>query len=381
MKKKSILILSASSGAGHTRAADALVRWAGALDLPVETRHEDILDFTLPLFRKIYREIQYAVVGQSPELWGYLYKKAEIHGKQKNPPPFIRLFNQFNYKKYLKLLQDVAADAVICTHFLPYAAVAEDLRNGRWNIPFFVVTTDYDMHSLWANPSVRRFFVSTEEAAWTLASHGIDRARISVTGIPVHPQFSNGQAGAEDTSPDRSFRILVLASGYTTRIVLDLADALARLCSTYGTRKFHIDLVCGRNERLYLSAKRVATPPNLRWRRYQFITYVDRLMDSADLVITKSGGLIVSESLAKGLPMVIFDPVPGQEGHNAAYLMERGAACAAYGYAQLEYKIKQLIDDPSLLARMKESTATIAKPLAAKAIWAEVLVDLGSAVS
>jgi processive 1,2-diacylglycerol beta-glucosyltransferase len=76
-------------------------------------------------------------------------------------------------------------------------------------------------------------------------------------------------------------------------------------------------------------------------------------MDNADLVITKSGGLTVSESLAKSLPMVIFDPVPGQEGRNAAYLMEHGAACAAYGYAQLEYKIMQLIDDPSLLARMR----------------------------
>jgi len=250
------------------------------------------------------------------------------------------------------------------------------LRDGKWNIPFFGVTTDYDMHSLWANPFVRRFFVANEEAAWTLASLGVDRTRISVTGIPVHPQFSEGQAGPEDAVADRPFRILVLASGYTTNIVLDLAETLARLFSGYGSRKFHVDLVCARNERLYRSARGIVSPPNLRWRRYQFIAYVDRLMDSADLVITKSGGLIVSESLAKGLPMVIFDPVPGQEAHNAAYLMERGAAYAAFGYAQLEYKIKQLIDDPALLNRMKASASAIAKPLAAKDIWEKVLEDL-----
>jgi processive 1,2-diacylglycerol beta-glucosyltransferase len=196
-----------------------------------------------------------------------------------------------------------------------------------------------------------------------------------VTGIPVHPQFGKSAAGTEKGSPNSPFRILVLGGGYTTKIVLDLAETLARLCAGYGATQFHVDLVCGRNERLYASAKRIASPANLRWRRYQFISYVDRLMDSADVVITKSGGLTVSESLAKGLPMVIFDPVPGQEGHNAAYLMEHGAACAAYGYAQLAYKIKQLIDDPSLLDRMKSSASAIAKPLAAKVIWEEVLGD------
>jgi UDP-N-acetylglucosamine:LPS N-acetylglucosamine transferase len=109
--------------------------------------------------------------------------------------------------------------------------------------------------------SVReRFFVATKEAAWTLASLGIDRARKSVTGIPVHPQFSNGQAGTVTRPAGRGFRILVLAGGYTTGSVLELADTLARLCSGYATTKFHVDLVCGRNERLYVSAKRVPSP-------------------------------------------------------------------------------------------------------------------------
>lgn len=377
MKKKSILILSATAGAGHVRAAEALVETAKALSLPVETRHEDILKYTFPVFRKIYSDIQYAVVNKSPELWGYLYRKSEFTGTPKPAPPLIKLFNHFNYKKYHRLLRDTAPDAVLCTHFLPYAALDKELNTSFRDIPFFAVTTDYDVHSLWINPAVRHYYVGTEETAWTLTSHGISKDAISVTGIPVMPQF--GKRTTQRTArlqlglSTNSFTIMILSGGYTTGIIEEVLSSISKTLSSYRKKEFQVIIVCGKNARLYEKLKRMKPPDTVRHYLYRHVSFIDQLMDCADILITKSGGLTVSEALAKQLPMIIFDPVPGQEGRNAMYLLEHGAALSAGSLSNLEFKLKQLIEDRTLLDTMKTNAGRIAKPDAAKKILEDVM--------
>ncbi|MBI3363930.1 MAG: hypothetical protein HY033_03375 [Ignavibacteriae bacterium] len=184
-KKKSLLVLSATAGAGHVRAAEALVATAESLSMPVTIRHEDILDFTFPLFKKVYADIQFTIINRSPELWGFLYRRTESKGVRKKKSPLLKLFDQFNYKKYLRTLNEWKPDAVICTHFLPYAAISEQLKKPEWTIPFFGVVTDYYVHSLWLNESVRRYYVPSDEAAWGMYAQGIQHKKLLVSGIPV----------------------------------------------------------------------------------------------------------------------------------------------------------------------------------------------------
>lgn len=377
MKKKSILILSARAGAGHVRAAEALVETATALSLPYEIRHEDILRFTLPLFRKIYRDIQYAVVDKSPELWGYLYRKTEFTGTPQPPPQFIKVFNYVNYKKYFKLIETIRPDAIVCTHFLPYAAIAEELEQPAWKIPFFAVTTDYDVHSLWVNPSIKRYYAATKEAAWVLASHGIAESSIAVTGIPVMPAFGLHDSPraarlAMGYSP-KMFTIMILAGGYGAGVIERMLTAVMAVFTPYHRKHFQMLIVCGKNERLFHNLQRIRPPANIHMQLHRQISFIDRLMDCSDVLITKSGGLIVSEALAKQLPMIIYDPVPGQEGRNATYLLEHGAAVSALSLSNLEFKLKQFIDEPQFLVKMKGYASAIAKPDAATEIWNDLL--------
>src|SRR6059036_904599 len=102
---KTILILSATAGAGHARAAEALVETSQALSLPLAIRHVDILDYTFPIFKKFYSKIQFAITDASPELWGYFYKKTEFKGVSKHTSGLTKLFDHFNYKEYFKLLE------------------------------------------------------------------------------------------------------------------------------------------------------------------------------------------------------------------------------------------------------------------------------------
>ena len=373
---KTILILSATAGAGHVRAAEALVETAR--EYPVVVHHHDILDFTFPLFKKLYSDFYFAVVRKSPELWGYFYKQS---GRRRGPAPkspLLKLFDQFNYKKYIKLIDTLQPDAIVCTHFLPYLAISEQMRSPAWKIPVFSVPTDYDIHSLWISPDVTKFYAATDEVAWTLRAHGIREERVMVTGIPVMPQFGKrtGQAPArkELGLSAEAFTVMVLSGGYGIGVIDELVPSLAEFIAGYSRRRCQIVVVCGKNQKLYNTLKRLrySVPVKL----YQYIPFVDRLMESADVLVTKSGGLTVSEALAKELPMIIFDPIPGQEGRNADYLTEHGAAVRASNFPNLHFKLKEMIDRPSLKASMAKRAKKIARPEAGKRILEDVLRQL-----
>ena len=378
---KSILVLSATAGAGHVRAGDALAATAKSLGLPITIRHEDILDFTSPLFKKLYSEMYFGVVNRSPELWGYLYEKTEFTGSGKKKPPILKMFDHFNYRKYLRTLEKIRPDAVLCTHFLPYAAIADRLLSPSWHIPFFAVPTDYDVHSLWFNPAITRYYVATEDAAWTLKSHGMPAARIAVTGIPVMPGFAaagkrNAAAKKLGCAPG-TFTIMILSGGYGIGVVDDLVSSLAGFLGSYGMKRFQVLVVCGKNRKLYDKLKRLRYPGNVEARLYEYISFVETLMECADVLVTKSGGLTVSEALAKNLPMIIFDPIPGQEVRNADYLIEQGAAVSAINFTKLHFKMKQFIERPELLETMRTNARRIAKPEAARSILEDVLRQIG----
>ncbi|MBI1806665.1 MAG: hypothetical protein HYR76_06395 [Ignavibacteria bacterium] len=378
--RKSILVVSASAGAGHVRAGEALVETATKLSLPFELRHVDILDYTFPVFRKIYSKIQFTITDASPELWGYLYKKTEFKGLSKPKSLVMKAFNHFNYRGYLRLLENMQPVALLCTHFLPYSAIDEKLLRPLSRLPVFSVTTDYDLHALWVNPSVSRFYVACEQAAWTIRNHGVDQERIMVTGIPILPKFTApGDKFAARTDLGLStdaFTILILSGGYGVGVIDELMFSVGEFLGSFGGKHFQLLVSAAKNEELYQKLERVSHPPNVAVKLYQFVPYLDRLMDSADVLVTKAGGLTVTEALAKHLPMIIFDPTPGQENRNATFLTEHGASLSAANYANLHFKLKQLIDNPSRLNSMRACAERIALPKAAETILEDVMMRL-----
>jgi len=376
-RKQSVLILSATAGAGHVRAGEALVAAAGLLERPVSISHADVLDFTSPVFKKLYSQSYYEIVQRSPELWGYLYKKSESKKPLGPKAGLMKLFDHFNYKKYLKELSGLRPDAVICTHFLPYLAIEDEISKPGWPIPFFAVPTDYDVHSLWISRAISRFYASSDEAAWTIQTHGIPPEQIGVSGIPIMPQFgspmSKRAARKRLDLPSECFTILILSGGYGIGVVDELAASVAGFLAADAKRDYQLVVVCGKNRSLYGKLNRMALPANVRARIYEYINFVDQAMACSDLVITKAGGLTVSESLARHLPLLILDPFPGQEGRNADYLIEHGAAVSAHGFENLHYKLRRLIDEPGLLPAMRKRAAGLARPRAARDILQDVL--------
>jgi processive 1,2-diacylglycerol beta-glucosyltransferase len=377
---KKLLILSTTAGAGHLRAADALKRTAEQFYSSVEVEHRDILEFTSPLFRKVYSQVNNKIAGHAPELWGMIYKKSESRGIIKQKHPLLKLFDQFNFKKYIHFLNEIKPSAVLSTHFLPYVSISEEMKKQSWKIPFYSVPTDYDVHSLWISPLVKQYYVATDEAAWTVQSHGISEKRISVTGIPVSPEFTtigDKISIRKELGLERNrFTIMILSGGYGIGVIDKLVPNVVEFLSTIRQQKFQVVVVCGKNKKLFDALSKMQIPRNVSFKLYEYVTFIDMLMDASDILITKSGGLTVTEALAKHLPMFIFDPVPGQEGRNADYLCEAGAAQRVSSFINLRYKLNRMIVNSTILTQMKNQTKRIAQPNAARTIIADILKQI-----
>jgi processive 1,2-diacylglycerol beta-glucosyltransferase len=365
-----LLILSASAGAGHTRAAQALE--AAAREIPgVEAEHWDVLAHVDRLYRKAYAAGYLAMVDRAPELWGAFYRASDRKPPRGLKERLVHAFDRIEFAGFRDAVQMFRPDAVVATHFLPAQVFAPARRRGRARFRFGLVVTDFDVHAFWVQPGADLTCVATDELRAVLVDRGVPSDRVVATGIPILPAFSvpndrrmiRAALGIRDEKP----AILVMGGGSGVGSMLDAVTA-AR-----DAGNVHVLAVAGRNPALERRLRTLAPPAGGTLTAFGFVSNVHELMAAADLAVTKSGGLTTSECLASGLPMVVRDPIPGQEERNCDYVLEAGAGVRTHGTASLRYKLGALLADPARLARMKGAARGAARPRAAREILARLL--------
>ncbi|OHB74156.1 MAG: hypothetical protein A2Z34_03820 [Planctomycetes bacterium RBG_16_59_8] len=349
---KRLLILSASAGTGHLRAAEALEVAAREEFPDLHAVHHDALDLTNRFFKSVYGKSYILMVNHTPSLWGLLYKNMERNVERKNLDRAVKMYDKIAYKGLRKLVEAERPDALLCTHFLP-ANVAIAQFGGK--VPVSVVVTDYDVHKFWINPGVARYFVATDEVAWQMARYGIPADRIEATGIPIHPRFSRRKGIRK-----KGRTLLVVSSGFGGG---DMVEIFRRLCAV--DADFQLTMIAGKNEKMRSRLAELASSAPRPVKVFGFVDNIEDHMEGADLVVTKAGGLTVSECLARRLPMVIFSPIPGQEERNCDYLLEQGVAVKAKNIDLLDFKVRELMTDGKRLNAMSSAAAKIAHPRAA----------------
>lgn len=374
MKVPYFLILSASGGAGHLRAASALSQAASVFDPPLKFRNEDCLDFTTKAFKKLYSESYLALVNKAPELWGYLYSKAEA--KPYSKKGLLQIFDDMNYKSYLKFLKEEQPDAILCTHFLPFISLSTRMRRAGVTAPVFAVTTDFDAHQYWVDPVVDRYYVYSEESAWQLRAKGVLADKIRVKGIPILSQFTKREAAAEVRLhlglPNGRLTILMVWGGFGVGKAEEMVQEVLAMLQIFPEQSFTLITVCGKNEKLLQRLSAGSPPANVSMRILGYVDNLHELMNAADLLVSKAGGLTSAEAMALGVPMLVVDPIPGQESRNAEMIVEQRAGWKALDIANIGYKIKRIIEEPRLLAEARAATTQLARPNAAMDILRDV---------
>ena len=364
--KRRVLLLSASSGAGHVRAAQALEKAFSARgDCVVE--HIDALKYVSKLFQRLYDKTYIAMVRRAPDLMGVLYERTDQPWR--HPRPRLAV-DRLNTQPMIRLLKRVRPDLCMATHFLPGEILAWLSAKKKLRARHAIVVTDFDVHALWLCKTVDRYYVALDESAEYLARIGVPREKLRVTGIPVDPLFAvpgeREKVRQRYGLDPRAAVILVAAGGYGVGPVQELVNDLLAL-----KRNWQIVAVAGKSEKIRKRLEELArTAGNLpegkrRLCPVGFTTEMDQYMAAADLLVGKAGGLTTSEALARELPMALVEPIPGQEERNADHLLEAGAAIRCNNLPAAAWKIAALLDDAPRLARMREAAKEMAKPFAA----------------
>lgn len=361
---KKILILSASVGAGHLRAAEALEKEFKRQMPDSEIKNIDVLNFTNPLFRRLYGKAYLDMVNKMPEVLGWMYDT--LDKPWENERRRLAL-DRLNTQPFINLLKKEKPDLAVCTHFLPSEIISWLKAKGKVSFPQAIVVTDFDAHAMWLCHHYEQYFVALEETKIHLAKIGIPKDKITVSGIPIDPVF----AVAKDKSGIRNkfgltqdkLVILVSAGGFGVGNIEHLLEALSDLQTPS-----EIVAICGKNEdlknRLEQFAKTKLNNERVTFKPIGFTKEMDEYMSAADLIVGKPGGLTTSEALAKGLVFVVVNPIPGQEERNSDHLLEKGCAIKCNNLPILAYKIDELIKDEVRFKTMQENVKKFAKPTA-----------------
>ena len=362
MRDFRVAILYASVGTGHKTAALALTRWF-QLECPgVKTVCLDTLAYSSPLVRGIYTRSYLEMVRRAPQLWGYFYESMEHPESQDGLLATLNeLAERLNISKLRLSLETFAPDIILFTHFFGTTAVVSAFPE----IPVYYVNTDFLSHIFHRSKAFAGWFVASTEAVRQYAADGLDLDRVVFSGIPIDPAYctpptreeARARLGIRGSAP----AVLVASGGIGVGPIEGVVESLVRQDG------MDVYAICGRNEELADALKvRFEDEPRVRIEGF-----VDGLLDwycASDLVIMKPGGLCSSEALALGKPILIMDPIPGQEQRNSDVLLDHGAARTLLEYRAAGDKARSILGDPAELARLEAGARSLGKPAAGRTV-------------
>ncbi len=372
MTQRKILLLSVSAGAGHTRAAEALRTCVGATNCGLIATHLDVMHFVTRSMHSLYVDFYIFLVQRAPALWGLVYRITNNAKQDSFTHRFRRWVERLNCKPLFRQIAEFKPDVIVCTHFLPAEILSEMIARGGLDCPVWVQVTDFDLHRMWVQQHMAGYFAPNEEVAFRMREQGIAAEAIHVTGIPIMAAFSaqlDRNVCARELGIDPQVTTLLLMGGGAG--LGSLNKVTEHLLGLQGN--FQLIVMAGKNTAALVALQELARRFPGRLVPQGYTNQVERLMACADLVITKPGGLSTSECLAMGLPMILNAPIPGQEEHNANFLLEEGVAVNAFDLVTLEYRVQHLLANPSKLQDMRIKARALGRPHAARHVLDTIL--------
>lgn len=320
MRKKRVLLLSEGFGSGHTQAAYAISVGLRKLSGKIMTKVLELGAFQHPtIFSWVFRAYRKTVTSQ-PRLYGMLYRsKSKKSLSRLSSLALHRLF----YSRTANIISQLRPDVIVTTHPFPNAVVSRLKRSGL-TVPLCAVITDYDAHGTWVDEAVNIYLVSTEDVRLKLIARGVTADKIRVTGIPVHPNFwgrKDKATAREQLGLKQMPTVLIMGGGWG---IVGSTDLLRHAAQWRDKVQL---IICLGNNRKFLA--QLSDDPLFQHPHISLFGYtkqVDKLMDVSDVLITKPGGMTCTEAIAKGIPMLFYSPIPGQEEENRQYFIENGFA-------------------------------------------------------
>ncbi len=357
-----ILVIHASAGAGHLKAAQAIYD-----GFKKYTTHEavfvDSLDYTSPFFKAFYRRSYALLVSKMPWLWGFFFQLVDLPWLQPLCGLFRRIFNSLNAQGLHAFLKEERFDYVFTTHFMANEVTAALERKGVIDSKLVTVVTDFDVHRIWLSSETDLYAVASEWTGQKLRQLGVAREKIVVTGIPVDEKFARpadrGELKKKLGLKENVFTALMATGSFG---VGPIEEILRLLVPEDGLQ---VLVVCGYNRRL---AERLRGCNFAIAKVFGLVDNMHELMAVSDVMVTKPGGLSIAEALVSQLPMIFFYPIPGQETNNVRVLHEYGIGCMPEDIQGVAGELRKLKSSRDAHLTALKHTQRLARPSAVRDI-------------
>ena len=347
-----ILILTAATGGGHIRAAVAIEKYLKDNCPGVEVRVADALKTISSVLDKTVCDGYHFLATKAPKMFGKLYESTNQETHFANLVP--KLSGMFR-RRLFPLIQEFQPDAIITTHPFVTEMISDLKADGKLDALLLCVMTDYGPHKTWLSDRVDAYIVSNEDMAENMVrSMNVPREKVYPFGIPVHDVFfekADKQAILRELELDENrMTILIMAGSFGVNNILSVFREIAEL-----PQDFQMIIITGRNEKLYEAFEKEIPQSPKKCKLVYFTNEVEKYMKASNLIVTKPGGLTISEALACNIPLAVFDAIPGQEEDNANFLMNHGMAVRIGKGDSCAETIETLLQDENKLQNMKES--------------------------
>ncbi len=365
-----ILFLSVPTGQGHHQTAKAVVEHFQGNE-EVECRFLDVVDNISPVLADSLQKGYLLSTKMTPRVYGTLYDLTDKRDHTKEEG-LGRLFKTPLNNKLLKYIKLFNPDIIVCTHV--FAAIALSYLKRKYPIraKSIAIVTDFTIHPYWETTELDYYVTASELLSFQAIKKGIPTQKLKPFGIPIQPKFSTKftkQEACAKLGLDDKFTVLLMmgSMGYGN-------DVLSSIRSLDGMNEnFQLIIVCGNNKKLKEHID--AMHKHKTMITYGYTDEVSTLMDAADCIITKPGGLSTSEAMAKNLPIIMMEPIPGQEDRNKEFMLNNGLAMYISETFPVTEAIYQLINYPHKRDMFKQNMQFFAKPDSAK-ILGEFITNL-----
>lgn len=367
-----VLILSITAGEGHNSTAKAV---AGAFsDRGVECNILDTYKYISKMLGDTVEKGYLLSLKKAQYAYTKVYRMCELrHTDRSNFSP-TRLANSVLAQKLHKYIQAEAPDAIVYTHVFVGVILDVMRTRGELDIPTWGIVTDFAMHPFWEECVHNDYIVTANHLMdITAMRKGFRREQILPLGIPIEKKFSLSRDKSEAKAalgfdPKKPLLLVMSGSmghGHMEKTIRDLDES---------EPDFQMAVVCGNNKHLLkqISGMKLQKPTVCMG----FVHNVDELMDAADCIVTKPGGLSSSEALAKRLPMIIVNPIPGIEDRNTEFLLNAGAALCVSKTYPIQDAIYQIFNEPRKVGLMEQAIEIIRRPDSAATLADTVIQSL-----
>jgi processive 1,2-diacylglycerol beta-glucosyltransferase len=345
---KKILLMYISENSGHHRACIALEKALLMMDSKFTVKSINSFNYTNPILEKIINRTYMTVIKRKPEVWGYLYDNPVVIKKTRRLKDKI---HKYNSAKMKKLIDDFRPDVVVCTQAFPCGIIADLKRSYDIRSKLIGVLTDYAPHSYWVYNNVDAYVVPSEDTGKRLEENGVPASKINPFGIPVDPKFYAAQNRSnllkKHSLDDNDPVILIMGGGQGLGPTKKLISLLDR-----SETPLQVVAITGTNKKLYRSLIR----DSLRFKKkvvvLEYSEDVHEFMSIASAIMTKPGGITTAEAMAKGLPIIIIKPLPGQEAMNTKFLLRNNMAVKAKDENEAVILLEELLKNGQKLISM-----------------------------